>query len=135
MLKHRKKVLFLFIVLFLFTCSAGAQEGLLWPFERDLLCKDWSNIEPQSWVKVGDVRIWNTRWDLKIDIKPLDGFKLKEVIIFVLICFAIMVFAASSLALGAADVLPSFSVYYTSLIVLVGFAANSFILFLRVPRE
>ena len=61
MCRIRPKIIFLFIVLFMFTCDAGAEEELFWPAKRDLLCKDWSKDEPQSWVKVGDVKILSIR--------------------------------------------------------------------------
>ena len=48
---------------------------------------------------------------------------------------AIMAIVAASLLLGAAGVFPSFSVYYSSLVVLIGFAAQSFVLFLLVPQK
>jgi hypothetical protein len=90
MFKITRKFLLLFLVavLCVFAGNAGAEDELLWPIEQDLLCKDWSNIEPQTWVKVGDVKIWNTRGDLKIEIIPITDsngypFKLKEVNIFV----------------------------------------------------
>ncbi len=72
MFKIMPKIIFLFIVLFMFTCNAGAEEGLLWPVERDLMVKVWSNNEVQTWGTIGEVKMWNTRDNLYIYVKPAD---------------------------------------------------------------
>lgn len=81
MVKFTQKVLclFLFLALGLAAGSVNAEEGLLWPLEIPLKCKDWDVDDYTVLRAVGDVSIWNTRDDLKIKILPSDGFKLKEV--------------------------------------------------------
>ena len=81
MFKFTRKVLciFLFMVLCVATGGAGAEEEAVWPLKPKLMCKDWVVDTPDAWIDVGDVSMWNTRGDLKIEIIPYDDFKLKEV--------------------------------------------------------
>lgn len=62
----------------LFICT-GIAWGQTWPYETVLRCKDWSQNEPQSWVDVGDVVIYNTCNELVIEITADEGFYIKKV--------------------------------------------------------
>ena len=71
----------LFLVLCLFAGSAGAEEALTWPVNSDLVSKD-ANVST-VWHDMGDVSIWNTKDDLKIDIKAAPGFAIAEIAIHI----------------------------------------------------
>ena len=59
-------------MLCVFAGNAGAEDELLYPQKIQLKCKDWVIDTPDAWVDVGVVKIWNTKTDLKIEMK-LDG--------------------------------------------------------------
>ncbi len=85
MFKHKRKLgcVFLLMMLCLAAGPAGAEEDLLWPVKSDLVCKNWSLDEARSWVKVGDVKIWNTDTDLNVQVTAIENFKIATIQIHV----------------------------------------------------
>ena len=71
--------IFLFMVLCLAAGSAYAEEGLVWPVQPKLMCKDWEAHDYTALRDVGIVSIWNTRDTLNIEIVP----SVQMVLVFV----------------------------------------------------
>lgn len=80
---HEVPLVMVFVALCLAAGSAGAQEELVWPVKSPFLAKDWNSDDYRARFAVGDVSIWNTKDDLKIDIVAYEGFRFEEVNIHV----------------------------------------------------
>ncbi len=84
--KPKFLLLFLFVALCLPGGSAGAEGEPLWPIVTELMCKNWiDGAAPDDWVYVGDVKFWNTRDKLKIEVIPTIGYRLEKVNIHVVV--------------------------------------------------
>ena len=80
-LKSQSCALVVFPVLCLLAGNVGADEELVWPVTTDLVYND-GDIAFVS-HDAGDVYLWNTRDDLKINIVPGEGLMIGEVAIHI----------------------------------------------------
>jgi hypothetical protein len=71
----------MFLVLCVFAASAGAEEELAWPLQVDLVTGLDDSVE--SWAKVGDVWIWNTHDELKIQVTATTAQPIDKVAIHI----------------------------------------------------
>lgn len=60
---------------------AAAQDDPVWPVESKLV-RNFDDAV-QTWVDVGDVSIWNTHTELKIDVVPYAGYRIEKVAIHI----------------------------------------------------
>jgi len=74
-------IVFFFVALCLPAGVADAQGDLLWPVETKLVRNYDDAVE--VWTDVGDVSIWNTHSELKIDVAPYDGYKMAKVAVHI----------------------------------------------------
>jgi hypothetical protein len=79
--------LYLFSVCLLFAAlclpagTAGAVEELTWPIQTKLVRNYDDAVE--VWSDVGEVSIWNTRGELKIDVVPYAGFRIEKLAVHI----------------------------------------------------
>ena len=82
-ISHNSPLLLLLVLPCMFAGSVSASEDVTWPFEAKLMIKDWEVDTPDAWMEIGDVEIFNTKWELKANIYPYEGYKIKNVSIHV----------------------------------------------------
>ncbi len=68
-----------FVALGLPSGSASAEEVQIWPIATDLVLNFDDAVE--NWVDVGDVFVWNTHTELKIQVSAADGYRIAKVAI------------------------------------------------------
>ena len=79
-LKSQSFALVVFPVVCLLAGNVGADD-LVWPVESDLVYNDGDIAT--VWHDAGVVSIWNTKDDLKIDIKAATGLAIAEIAIHI----------------------------------------------------
>jgi len=74
---HLLSILLLFVALCLPTGVASAQEELIWPIQTKVVRNYDDAVD--LWSDVGDVSLWNTHSELKIDVALYEGFRIGTV--------------------------------------------------------
>lgn len=78
---HPLSILLLLVALCLPTGTASAQDEPIWPIQTKLVRNYDDAVE--TWTDVGDVSIWNTHGELKIDVAPYAGYQVETVAVHI----------------------------------------------------